>query len=63
MHYSEKLKAEVKVAENRISAAEAHIQQFRKHLTSEKFHKDTTIQVKDVENWLLNILDDLRGIA
>jgi len=63
MHYSEKLKNDNQTLENRIASAEKAVQEFRKHLESSKFHIDTTIQIKDVNNYLLNILDDLRGIA
>ena len=62
-HYSVTLKEEIKTKEERIAAAEKSIQEFRKHLTSPKFFEDTTIQVRDVEARLLNLLDDLRGIA
>lgn len=61
MHYSEKQKEEIKRLESRIETAEKAIQEFRKHLASPKFYEDTTIQIKDVEARLLNLLDDLRG--
>lgn len=42
------------------------IQEFRKHLSSDKFRVDTTIQVQDVREWLNHIvnnsLDVLEGV-
>lgn len=61
IHYSERRKQEINRLEDRIALGEKSIQEFRAHLTSEKFFKDTTIQIKDVESRLLSILSDLRG--
>lgn len=63
MHYSERLKQEAAILEARLANAEKTIQEFRKHLESTSFHNDPTIQVRDVNNYLLDILDDIRGIA
>jgi len=49
--------------ENRIIKAVESIQRARSHLASSKFFEDTTIQIKDVDNILINLIDDLRGPA
>jgi len=52
MHYVKKLKEKVEMLEKKNREVQDVINQFRKHLRIEKFHKDTTIQVSDVQSWL-----------
>jgi predicted RNase H-like nuclease (RuvC/YqgF family) len=48
-------KAEVEALKKQMADARELISDFRGHLTSSKFHEDTTIQIRDVENRLLDI--------
>lgn len=59
MHYSEKLKLELIAEQEKILKAKIAIIEFRTHLCSPKFYKDTTIQISEVLNWLDNIVKEL----
>ena len=45
-----------------IRRTERRVIEFRRHLTSAKFHADTTIQVQDVQNWLDYVMAPLKKI-
>ena len=57
--YSTVLKDNLSETEKKIQEAKIAIIAFRSHLCSSKFHKDTTIQVSDVHNWLDAIVKQL----
>lgn len=62
MHYSEKLMREIRQKETCIEDTVQLINDFRGHLISPKFHQDTTIQVRDVEARLVQILNKLTEV-
>ena len=63
MHYSTKLKTEIKEKQTQLERADQMIIAFRRHLSSSKFHQDTTIQVSDVHNWLDLVRDEIRATS
>ena len=63
MHYSEKLKNQVAEEQAKLEAARQAVIDLRVHLLSSKFHKDTTIQVGDVQNWLDHVVSAINGDA
>ena len=58
-NYIQKLQIENAELRKSISESKEGISAFRVHLASSKFHEDTTIQVRDVLNWLDTISDKL----
>jgi hypothetical protein len=56
MNYIHKLQHETAAQAREINALRKGINELRRHLTSEKFHDDRTIQVQDVEDRLLQIM-------
>ena len=62
-HYSKKLKSEIAEEKSKLEAARQAVIDLRVHLLSSKFHKDTTIQVGDVQNWLDHVVDAINGVA
>ncbi len=63
MHYSQKLKNQVSEEQAKLEAARQAVIDLRVHLLSSKFHKDTTIQVGDVQNWLDHVVDAINGAS
>ena len=57
--YIPNLQSENKELKDSIQECREEIQNFRIHLLSSKFSEDTTIQTKDVLNWLENISQKL----
>jgi len=56
MNYIKKLQLENAAMDAQITAMQRGVNQLRRHLMSEKFHKDPTIQINDVERMCLDIL-------
>jgi len=57
MNYILQLQEESKQQRQTIIGMLERLVEFRTYLNSAKFHKDTTIQVQDVHNWLDYIRD------
>lgn len=53
--YISNLQSENNSLKTSIQECREDIQLFKAHLLSSKFHNDSTIQTKDVLNWLENI--------
>jgi hypothetical protein len=47
----------------RLADVEQWVTDFRTHLQSGKFHQDTTIQVRDVDNRLIDLLEIRHGFV
>ena len=52
MNWIKKREMEHKAVKDEVKRIADMVNLFRRHLNSSKFHKDTTIQVSDVHNWL-----------
>lgn len=52
MNYIHRLQARVTDLEDRLDKVDTELREFRRHLFSEKFWVDTTIQVSDVHRYL-----------
>ena len=55
MNYIQNLKTQIAEKDLIIQTAKEEIQYLRTYLLSDKFHEDTTVQVRDVLNRLNNI--------
>lgn len=55
MHYTKKMKRELIAKDEIIRAASLGLKELEVHLTLPKFRKDTTVQVQDIQNWIMKI--------
>jgi len=59
MNYIKKLESEISALKENQKKTSESIQEFKTHLNSSKFQNDTTIQVRDVFNWLEKISENI----
>lgn len=59
MNYIKKLESEISALKENQKKTSESIQEFKIHLNSSKFQNDTTIQVRDVFNWLEKISENI----